>query len=251
MDKKKATIKGRKIYNKEILQRYLLPLSQSDDPDEMMKEWEKVCIHSAWTAAPEEVTDEKGKWLPTVHFVPSKRKYDGACSGIDCPCSHANIHRLCYIRNQITDEIVIVGCVCVVRFMDIHIPTDFWSTLERMALRKAVIPTQEILDQLPPHSLNPYETNFLPSIREWVEKGRRLTVKQKKVLLRINRNILFQIHYWHMSQTDDQFNRLSKYAKTDLIYRLLNDLFNTLTQKKEAEKRKRDLKKKQQLVNKT
>lgn len=230
---------GKKNHKKEILQKYLLKFSQCQDPDGMMEEWEDICMHYAWSLPPEGPADNDGKTLTDVQFVRSKKHYGGLCSGIDCPCSHVNIHHLCYIRNKYTLKTVIVGCVCVNRFLDIHLPKGFWRILEKMYLREPVIPSEDILAAFPPFKMNGYEQKFMEDMRNKQVKPSKLTERQRNFLVKVNSNILYDINYWHLRQTDPTFFNLRWEHRSDKVHRLLDEIFIELTKRKEERESKK------------
>lgn len=252
MGKKNHTKKEIRNYNKEKLLAYLRPLSLSQTQYEMREEWALEYVYDAHMSLFGDVTKQIVDWIPDIHFTRSKKKHKGFNSGIDCPCSHPNIRYLCYIRNKVTQHSAIIGSTCLKWFLDIYLPTTVWRTLEKMSLREPIIPTVDILNILPPFKLDNYEQKFMASMRALGERGKKLTPRQSKFLVKVNNNILYQIHYWHLSQTDAVFNASTYFERKNKTLSMMNEIFEKLTREKEyATKKKEERKRKRRLAKQT
>jgi hypothetical protein len=126
--------------------------------------------------------EAKREWIfNTVKFANRSNKKT-------CLCGHYPIVELCYLTNRYTNEDVIVGNVCVTKFMDVEIPVaQIIPSLLRIKDNLSNSINSKLLDVVVDKNLiNEWEIGFyFNTIRK-----RKLSFKQEHVRKRINLKII-------------------------------------------------------------
>ena len=105
-----------------------------------------------------------------------------------CLCGHTPIVELCHLSNEHNRNEVIVGNVCVTKFMDIETPINkILPSLLRIKEKLSRSINSEVLDiAVDKNLINNWELNFYwDTIRK-----RKLTLKQENIRKKINKKIL-------------------------------------------------------------
>jgi|TARA_R110002124_G_C8614306_1_gene485660 hypothetical protein len=105
-----------------------------------------------------------------------------------CLCGHSPIVELCYLVNEHTKEEVIVGNVCVTKFMDIEVPVKkILPPLLRIKKDSSSSVNQEVLNLVYDKTIiNDWEFNFYSDTKQ----KRKLSYKQKDNRIKINQKII-------------------------------------------------------------
>lgn len=101
-----------------------------------------------------------------------------------CLCTHPHIKELCYIKNKINGNEVLVGNCCVKKFMELE------SDLLFQAIRRSKVNSAMLEYAFSHNMISKWENSFMLDVM----RKRKMTVKQRAVYERISDKIFGGIH---------------------------------------------------------